>query len=174
MLKNWRFWTVVLEKSLESPLHCKEIQSVNPKGNQSWIFVGRTDAETEAPILWPPNAKSWLVRKDQDAGKDWGQEKEGDDRGWDGWMASPTQWAWVWVGSRCWWWTGGLACYSPWGQSQRVRHSWTAEQQQQSERSQSEKSTYYLILTICHAGKDKTKETVKRSVLARGWGRRDE
>ena len=75
--KNWCFRTVVLEKILESPLDCKEIQSVHPKGNQSWIFIGRTDAEAETPILWPPDAKSWLIWKDPDAGKDWGQEEKG-------------------------------------------------------------------------------------------------
>ena len=73
--KNWCFWTVVLEKTLESPLDCKEIQPVNPKGNQSWIFIGRTDAE--APILWPPDAKNWLTGKDPDPGKDWRQEERG-------------------------------------------------------------------------------------------------
>ena len=73
--KNWSFWTVVLEKTLESPLDSKEIKQVNPKGNQLWIFIGRTDAEAEAPILWPTDAKSWLIRKDPDAGKDWRQEK---------------------------------------------------------------------------------------------------
>ena len=75
--KNWCFWTVVLEKTLESPLDSKEIKSVNPKGNQSWIFIGRTDAEVETSILWPPDAKSLLIRKDPDAGKDWGQEEKG-------------------------------------------------------------------------------------------------
>ena len=75
--KNWCFWTVVLEKTLESPLNCKEIQPFHPKGNQSWIFIGRTDAEAETPILWPPDAKSWLIWKDPDAGKDWGQEEKG-------------------------------------------------------------------------------------------------
>ena len=75
--KNWCFWTVVLEKTLESPLDCKEIRPVHPKGNQSWIFIGRTDAEAETPILWPPNAKSWLISKDLTAGKDWGQEEKG-------------------------------------------------------------------------------------------------
>ena len=89
-LKNWYFWTVVLGKTLESPLDCKEIQPVHPKGDQSWVFIGRTVAEAETPILWPPHAKSWLIWKDPDAGKDWGQGGEGDDRGWDGWMASPT------------------------------------------------------------------------------------
>ena len=71
MPKNWCFWTVVLEKTLESPLDCKEIQPVRPKGNQFWIFIGRTDAEVETPILWPPHVKSWLIWKDPDAGKDW-------------------------------------------------------------------------------------------------------
>ena len=78
-LKNWCFWTVVLEKTLESALDCKEIKSVNCKGSQSWIFIGNTDAEAEAeaPILWPPDAKSWLTGKDPDAGRDWGQEEKG-------------------------------------------------------------------------------------------------
>ena len=76
-LKNWCFWTVVLEKTLESPLNCKEIKSVNHKGNQSWIFIGRTDAEAEAPILWPPDAKSLLIGKDSDGGKDWRQKEKG-------------------------------------------------------------------------------------------------
>ena len=77
--KNWYFWTVVLENTLESPLDCKEIQLVNPKGNQSWIFIGRTDAEAEAEaaILWPPDVKNWLTGKDPDAGKDWRQEEKG-------------------------------------------------------------------------------------------------
>ena len=76
-LKNWWFWTVVLEKTLESPLDCKEIQPVHPKGDQSWVFIGRTDVEAATPILWPPDAKSWLIGKDPDAGKDWGQEEKG-------------------------------------------------------------------------------------------------
>ena len=100
--KNWCFPTVVLEKILESPLDCKEIQPVHPKGNQSWIFIGRTDAEAETPILQPPDGKKWLIiGKDPDAGKDWRQ-----DRGWDGWMASPTQWTWAWANSGRWWRTG--------------------------------------------------------------------
>ena len=74
--KNWCFWTVVLEKTLESPLDCKEIQPVHPKKDQSWVFIGRTDDEAETPILWPPDAKSWLIGKDPDAGKDWGQEEK--------------------------------------------------------------------------------------------------
>ena len=75
VVKNWCFWTVLLEKILESPLECKEIQQVHPKGNQFWIFFGRTDAEAETPILWPPDAKNWFIGKDSDAGKDWRQEK---------------------------------------------------------------------------------------------------
>ena len=76
-LKNWCFWTVMLENTFESPLDGKEIKSVNPKGNQSWIFIGRTDTEAEAPIHWPPEAKNWLIGKDPDAGKDWRQEEKG-------------------------------------------------------------------------------------------------
>ena len=75
--KNWCFWTVVLEKTLENPLDCKEIQSVHPQGDQSWVFIGRTDAEAETPIIWPPHAKSWFIGKDPDAGRDWGQEEKG-------------------------------------------------------------------------------------------------
>ena len=74
--KNWCFWTVMLEKTLESPLDCKEIKPVNPKGNQSWIFIGRTDAEAEAQMLWPPDVKNWLIGKEPDAGKDWRQEEK--------------------------------------------------------------------------------------------------
>ena len=99
MPKNWCFQTVVLEKTLESPLDCKEIKPVNPKGNQPWIFIGRTDVEAEAPVLWPLDVKSWLTGKYSDTGKDWGQEEKGDNRGWDGWMISLTQWAWVWANS---------------------------------------------------------------------------
>ena len=85
-----------VEKTLESPLGCKEIQPVHPKWDQSWVFIGRTDVEAETPILWPPDVKSWLIWKDPDTGKDWGQEEKGT-TGWDGWMASPTQRTWVWV-----------------------------------------------------------------------------
>ena len=99
-LKNWCFQIVVLEKPLEIPLECKEIfKAVNPKGNQFWILIGKTDAEAEAPILWPPDAKNQLIGKDSDAGKDWGKEEKGK-TGWDGWVASLTQWIWVWANSR--------------------------------------------------------------------------
>ena len=118
--KNWCLWTVVLEKTLESPLDCK-IRLVNPKGSQSRIFIGRTDAETETPILWPPDVKNWLIGKDPDVGKDWSWEerREGDYRGWDSWTASLTQWTWIWVSSGSWWWTGKSAMLQSMG-SQRV------------------------------------------------------
>ena len=83
--KNWCFWAVVLEKTLENPLDCKEIQPVHPQGDQSWVFIGRTDAEAETPILWPPEVKSWLICKDPDAGKDWGQEEKGWEHEMFGW-----------------------------------------------------------------------------------------
>ena len=116
----------MLEKTLASPLGCKEIQPVHPKGNQSWIFIERTDAEAETPILWPPDAKSWLIWKDPDAGKDWGLGGEGNDKGWDGWMSSLTQWTRVWVNSGSWLWTGRPGMLQSLG-SQRVRHDWVTE-----------------------------------------------
>ena len=115
VLKNWCFWTVVLKKTLESPLDCKEIKPVNPKGNESWIFIGRTDAEAEAPILWPHDAKNWLIGKVRDAGKDWGQEEKGmtEDEmvGWHHWLNGHEfeQAPVVGYGQ------GSLACCSPWG-----------------------------------------------------------
>ena len=117
---NRCFWTVVLEKSLESPLDSKEIHPVHPKGDQSWVFIGRTDVEAETPMLWPANAKSWLIWKD------WCWERlraggEGDDRGWDGWMASLTRWVWVWVVSGSWCWTGRPGVLQSMG-LQRVGH----------------------------------------------------
>ena len=124
-LKNWCFWTVVLEKTLESPLDCKEIQPVHPKGNQSWIIIGRTDDEAETPILWPPNGKNWLIWKYPDAGKDWRQEEKGT-TGWDSLMASLMQWTWVWASSRNWWWTGRPGMLQSMG-SQRGRHDWATE-----------------------------------------------
>ena len=99
--KNWCFWTVVLEKILESPLDYKEIQPVHLKRNQSWIVIGRTDAEAETSIFWPPDAKSWLIGKDPDAEEDWRQEEKGM-RGWDGWMTSPTPWIWAWASFGSW------------------------------------------------------------------------
>ena len=124
--KNWCFSTVVLKKTLESPLDCKEIQPVHPKGDQSWIFIGKTDAEVEVLIPWSPDVKSWHTRKDSEAGNDWKAGGEGDDRGWDGWMASPTQWTWVRVNSGSWWWLGRPGVLQSLG-SQRVGHHWAAE-----------------------------------------------
>ena len=128
MPRNWCFWTGVLEKTLESPLDCKETKLVNPKGNQSWIFIGRTDNEAETPILWPPDVKNWLIGKKK---KPWCWERlkvggEGDDRGWDGWVASPTQWTWVWVSSGSWWRTERPGVLQSM-ELQRVWHDWATE-----------------------------------------------
>ena len=97
-------WETSLTHSLIITYNYK-IQPVHSKGDQSWVFIGRTDAKAETPILWPPHVKSWLIGKDSDAGRDWGQEEKGT-TGWDGWMASPTRWTWVSVNSGSWWWTG--------------------------------------------------------------------
>ena len=115
--EHWRidvFWTVVLEKTLGSPLDCREIQPVHPKGDQSWVFIGRTDAEAETPILWPPDAKNWLIGKDPDVGRSWGQEKGMTEDGMAGWHH--------WLNGRESEWTlgdgdgqGGLACCDSWG-----------------------------------------------------------
>ena len=113
--KNWCFWTVVLEKTFESPLDCKEIKLVHPKGHQSWIFIGRIDAEAETPILWPPDAKNGLIGKDPDAGKDWRQEEKGTTEdemaGWHHWLDGHEleQAPGVGVGQ------GKLACFRAWG-----------------------------------------------------------
>ena len=121
------FWTVVLVKTLESPLYCKEIVPVHPKGDQSWVFIGRTDVEAEVPILWPPDAKSWLIWKNPDAGKDWGQEQKGmtEDK-MVGWHPSLTRWTWVWVNSRSWRWTGRPGVLQFMG-SQRAGHDRATE-----------------------------------------------
>ena len=115
--KNWCFSIVVLEKTLESPLDCKEIQPVHSKGDQSWLLIGRTDAKAETLVLWPPHAKSWLIGKDSDAGRDWWQEEKG-----------PTKdevdgWTWVWVNHGSWWWTGRPGVLRFMG-SQRVVQDW--------------------------------------------------
>ena len=124
--KNRCFWTVVLEKALESPLDCKEMKPVHPKGDQSWVFIGRTDAKVETPILWPPDAKSWLIWKEPDGWERLRAGGEADDRGWNGWMASPTQWTWVWVDSGSWLWTGRPGVLRFMG-SQRIGHNWATE-----------------------------------------------
>ena len=113
VLEKWYFWVEILEKTLESPLNCKEIQPVNPKGNQSWIFIGRTDAE--APILWPLDVKNWLIGKHPDAGKDWRQEEkgttEGEMAGWHHWLEGHEFEQAMGIGDG----QGGLVCYNPWG-----------------------------------------------------------
>ena len=124
VLRNWCFWTVVLEKTPENPSDCKEIQSVHPKGNQSWIFIGRTDAEAETPILWPPDVKKWLIGKDPDAGKDWRQEKgmtEDEMVGWHHQLDGHEFEQALGVGDG----QGSLVCCSPW--SHRVGHDWVTE-----------------------------------------------
>ena len=131
VLKNWCFWTVVLEKTLESPLDCKEIQPVHPKGDQSWVFFGRTDAEAETPILWPPDAKSWLIWKDPVARKDWGQNEkemtEDEMVGWHHWFdGRESEWT-PGVGDG----QGGLACCGSWGHKESdttERLNWTDKQ----------------------------------------------
>ena len=126
MLKNWCFWTVVLEKTVESPLGCKEIQPVHSEGDQPWDLFGRNDAKAEAPVLWPPHVKSWPIGKRLWCWEGLGAGGEGDDRGWDGSMASRTRWTWVWVNSRRWWWTGRPGVLRFTG-SQRVGHDWVTE-----------------------------------------------
>ena len=125
-LPSWWFWNVVLEKTPENPLDCKEIKPVNPKGNQFSIFIRRTDAEAEAPILWPPDVKGWLIRKNPDAGKDWRQEeKETTEDQTVGWHHR-LDGHWVWASSRSWWWTGKPGVL----QSmvlQRVGHNWATQ-----------------------------------------------
>ena len=113
-----------LEKTLESPLDCKEIQPVHPKGNQSWVF-GRTDAEAETPILWPPHAELTHWKRPW-CWEGLGAGGEGDDKGWDGWMASLMRWTWVWVNSGSWWWTGRPGVLLFLG-SQRVGYGWASE-----------------------------------------------
>ena len=124
--KNSCFWTVVLEKTLESPLDCKEIQPVHLKGDWSWVLIGRTDVEAETPNTWATRCEELTHLK-----RPWCWESlraggEGDDRGWDGWMASLTQRTWVWVNSGSWWWTGRPGMLQFMG-SQRVGHDWATE-----------------------------------------------
>ena len=123
-LKNWCFWTVVLEKTLESPLDCREIQPVHPKGDQSWVFIGRTDVEAEIPILWPPHAKSWFIGKDFDAGRDWGQEEKGTTEdemvGWHH-RLNVQEFGWTpGVGDG----QGGLVCCNSWGHKESDMTEW--------------------------------------------------
>ena len=128
-LKNWCFWTVVLEKTLESPVDCKVIQPIHPKGISSWIFIGRTDAEAEAPILWPPDVNNWLLEKDPDAGKDWRQEEQGTTEDgvveWHHWLNGHEFEQALGDGEG----QGSLACCSPWG---RKESDMTEQQQNRS------------------------------------------
>ena len=122
--KNWCFWTVVLEKTLESPLVCKEIQPVHPKWDQFWVFIGRTDVEAETSIFWPPDVKSWLIWKDPDAGKDWGQEEKGTTEdemvGWHHRLnGHEFGWAPGVVDGQ-----GELVCCSPWGRKESDTTEW--------------------------------------------------
>ena len=128
-LKNWRFWTVVLEKTLEHPLKCKKIKPVHPKGNLFWIFIGRTDAEAEVPILWPPDVKNWLIGKDTDAGQDWRQEEKGTTEdemvGWHHWLNRHEFEQGLGVGDRqLGVGDGSLACCSPWGHKESDTTEW--------------------------------------------------
>ena len=122
--KNWCFWTVMLEKTLESPLDCKEIQPVNLKGNQSWIFIGRTDDEADTLILWPPDVKNWLIWKDPDAGKDWRWKEKGMTKdemvGWHLWLDGHKYKQAAGLGD----WQGSLVCCSPWGHKELDTTEW--------------------------------------------------
>ena len=155
-LKNWCFWTVVLEKTLESPLDCKEIQPLHSKGDQSSVFFGRTDAKAETPILWPPHVKSWLIGKDSDAGRDWGQEEKGTTEdemaGWHHRLHG--------VNSRSWWWTRRPGVLQFMG-SQRVRRNWVTELNW----------TELIHSSICKAKKKKTqpKETNNGRMDKQTW-----
>ena len=118
VLRNWCFWTVVLEKTLESPLECKEIQPVHSEGDQPWVFFGKNDAKVGTPVLWPSHAKSWLIGKDSDAGRDWGQEEKGTTEdemtGWYHWLDGRESGWTPGVGN----WQGGLACCNSWGRQE--------------------------------------------------------
>ena len=146
VLKNWYFWTVVLEKTLESPLDCKEIQPVHPKGDQCWMFIWRTDAKAETPVLWPPHAKSWLIGKDSNAGRDWGQEKKGTTEDeMTGWHHRLDGHEFEWTpsvddGQ------GGLACCNSWGR--KVGHDWATKLNWTSISSSLTKGFYYYACLL--------------------------
>ena len=125
--ENWCFWSVVWRRLLRVPWTARRSRPVHPKGNQSWIFIGRTDVEAETPILWLPDAKNWLIGKDPWCWERVRAEGEGDDRGQDGWMASLTRWTWVWVNSRSWWWTGrpGVLQSMGWQRDTTEQLNWT-------------------------------------------------
>ena len=154
-LKNWCFfffWIDAFElwcwrRLLRVPWIARRSKPVHPKGNQSWIFIGRTDVEADTPILWLPDGKSWLIWKDPDAGTDWRWEEKGT-TGWVGWMASLTQWTGVWVGSRNWWWTERPGMLQSMG-SQRVGHDWATELIGKLGAQRSWRLSH-VPLTLCH------------------------
>ena len=154
-MKNWCFWTVVLEKTLESPLDCKEIQPVHPKGNQSWMFIGRTDIEAETPMLWPPDAENWLTGKEPDAGKDWRQEEKGTTED------EMVEWHHQLNGHEFEWTTGvgqgqgGLAFCSPWGCKEldmTERLNWTELRDRKREASSLKKNKNLIETRIVTSG----------------------
>ena len=166
--KNWCFWTVVLEKTLESPLDCKEIKPVHHKGNQPWIFIGRTDAEAETPILWPPDAKNRLIGKVLDAGKDWRQEENGmtEDEivGWHHWCDGQEFEYAPGVGDGQW----SLVCCSPWGYKESDTTEWLNSKLSLELTSNSQDKTLYLLAAIsppCHTGS----EILTMLVIVRQW-----
>ena len=162
--KNWCFWTVVL-KTLESPLDCKEIQPVHPKGDQSWVFFGRTDVEAETPILWTPDVKSWLIGKDPDAGKDWEQEEKGTTEdemaGWHHWLdGHEFEWA-PGVGDG----QGSLACWGSWGHKESDTIEWLNKSN--SNIKVIGISYFFLVAARKRSGASKFGD-VERKVQARG------
>ena len=168
--KNWCLWTVVLEKTLESPLDCKEIQPVHSKGDQPWVFLGRNDAKAETPVLWPPHAKSWLIGKDSDAGRDWGQEEKGTTEdemaGWHHWLDEHEfEWT-LGVGDG----RGGLACCNSWGRKESdttERLNWTeliCSRCSSQVRGQDRK--YLLGIKFCKGITSKIKSITK---FSKGW-----
>ena len=165
--KNWWFWTAVLEKTLENPLDCKEIKSVNPKGNKPWIFIGRADAKAEAPILWPPNGKIQLTGKDPDAGKDWRQEEKGMTEGkMVGWHYQPNghefeQTLGDGEGQ------GSLVCCSPWGRKE-------SDTTEQLNNNKIKNMTYMPILTTFILSILKVLTTAIRNEKEKRWKGRNE
>ena len=156
MPKNWCFSTVVLEKTPESPSDCKRIQPVHPKGDQSWMFIGRTNAKAETPILWPPHAKSWLIGKDSDAGRDWGQEEKGtttedEMSGWHHWFDAH-EFGWTpGLGDG----QGDLACFNSWGRKELDMTEWL----NWTELNEAEKSSIHLQLVVFFPPASPSKKT---------------
>ena len=165
-LKNWCFWTVVMEKTLESPLDYQEMQPAHSEGDQPWDFFGRNDVKAETPVLWLPHAKSWLI------GKDWwweglGAGGEGNDRGWDGWMASPTPWHEFESTAGDGGWQGGLACCDSWGR----KESDTTDQLNWTELIQATVSSWSCFCWLCRASPSLAEKNIINliSVLTIWW-----